>query len=147
METWNDLEGDRVSDLTSDARFPLSPDTVAVVNTWTMPQTSPNVDNFGRRVRGFFRAPTTGDYTFAVASDDNSALMLGQTEDTMAPIARCPAGLAKASTLNTRTRPASTALSRASATAKPTANGRAASQRAAVEWGDGRYVLEPCERA
>lgn len=33
-------------------------------------------DNYGTRIRGFVTAPTTGNYTFWVASDDNSELRL-----------------------------------------------------------------------
>ena len=33
-------------------------------------------DNYGTRVRGFVTAPTTGNYTFWIASDDNSELWL-----------------------------------------------------------------------
>ena len=33
-------------------------------------------DNYGTRLRGYITAPVTGDYTFWIASDDNSELWL-----------------------------------------------------------------------
>jgi hypothetical protein len=38
-------------------------------------------DNYGERIRGYITAPTTGSYTFWIASDDNSELWLSLDEN------------------------------------------------------------------
>jgi uncharacterized protein (DUF1800 family) len=42
----------------------------------TVPQTSPDASNFGRRIHGYIVPPTSGTYTFWIASDDSSELWL-----------------------------------------------------------------------
>ena len=38
-------------------------------------------DNYGTRLRGYITAPATGDYTFWIASDDNSELWLSTNDN------------------------------------------------------------------
>jgi hypothetical protein len=38
-------------------------------------------DNYGERIRGYITAPTTGNYTFWISSDDNSELWLSTNEN------------------------------------------------------------------
>ncbi|MDO1451696.1 PA14 domain-containing protein [Rhodocytophaga aerolata] len=38
-------------------------------------------DNYGQRIRGYICAPTTGNYTFYIASDDNSELWLSTSDN------------------------------------------------------------------
>ena len=40
-------------------------------------------DNYGTRMRGYITAPVTGDYTFWIASDDNSELWLSTSTITL----------------------------------------------------------------
>jgi hypothetical protein len=51
-----------------------SPDQTASLSTFEIPVNS--LDNYGVRIRGVFVAPSDGDYTFWISSDDNSALYL-----------------------------------------------------------------------
>ncbi len=64
------------------ADVPLgSPPTTSRVLTWLdMPQSVPDASNFGTRIRGFLVPPTTGNYTFWIASDDGGEFWLS-TDD------------------------------------------------------------------
>ena len=72
---WNIGGGTAVSDLTSNARFPCAPDITDEVPEFRTP---PNIgDNYGGRLAAWLHVPVAGDYTFWVASDDNSQLFFG----------------------------------------------------------------------
>lgn len=69
--------GSAVSDLTGNARFPRDPN-------WEKIQASFDADrdrasSFGSVIRGYVIPPVSGNYTFYIASDDNSALLLSTT--------------------------------------------------------------------
>lgn len=73
-DRFNSISGGSVSNLTSSPNYPNSPSTRTV---WTSVNSGQNVgDNLGHRVYGYVVPPTTGDYTFWIASDDNSQLLL-----------------------------------------------------------------------
>jgi hypothetical protein len=55
-----------------------SPDQTASLSSFEIPVNS--LDNYGVRIRGVFLAPSDGDYTFWISSDDNSALYLSTDE-------------------------------------------------------------------
>jgi hypothetical protein len=74
-ETWTRIEGYAVSDLTSKPAYPNSPDKVEFWNSFQMP-TIDAVDMYGTRVRALLYPPTTGSYTFWIASDDNGQLKM-----------------------------------------------------------------------
>ena len=69
----------------------ISGTTVASIPVGTTPNitdTLPNfeapagwADNYGTRLRGYIKAPVTGNYIFWIASDDNSELWLSTTND------------------------------------------------------------------
>ena len=73
-EYWTGISGSSVGDLTSDPNYPDYPsgsDQLANLEgptDWT--------DSYGTHIRGYLHPPTTGDYTFYIASDDNSELRL-----------------------------------------------------------------------
>lgn len=73
-EWWTGISGTAVSLLTGSANFPDNPtgsDTPALFEgptDWA--------DSYGTRMHGFVVPPVTGDYTFWIASDDNSELWL-----------------------------------------------------------------------
>ena len=75
--------------LMANAKFPDSPDATAIAPYFEWPQSGDievnpagNVrDNYGWHVSGFIHPPETGEYIFAVATDDNSQLWLSTDED------------------------------------------------------------------
>ncbi len=74
-ETWTGLSGTAVSALTNSANYPNNPDSRELWSDFDMP-TINYADNYGTRVRGVLYPPATGDYTFWIASDDSSQLLL-----------------------------------------------------------------------
>jgi len=74
QEVYTNIVSLSIADLTNNARFPDAPDMVGTVSTFETP--SDWGDNYGERLTGFLVPPTTGDYVFYVASDDQGALYL-----------------------------------------------------------------------
>jgi autotransporter-associated beta strand protein len=71
---FNNIGGVSVSDLTGSAAFPDSPDQESFLTSFDGGSYS---DNYGSTLRGYVIPPTTGAYTFYIASDDASQLILG----------------------------------------------------------------------
>lgn len=73
-EYWSGINGNLVSNLTSNANFPNNPNSV----TWqAFFETPSNIaENYGQRLSGYLRAPDSGSYTFWIASDDGGELWL-----------------------------------------------------------------------
>jgi hypothetical protein len=82
--------GTTIPDLTNSAKFPNNPDLVDYATYFEWPQ-SPERDintpppgdvknSYGIQMQGYFYPPTTGDYIFKIASDDNGRLFLS-TDD------------------------------------------------------------------
>ena len=75
VEYWLNVAGTDVNDLIADPRYPASADgAFFIADEFRTP--SDSGDNFGRRVYGYIVPPVTGDYTFYIASDDQSRLFL-----------------------------------------------------------------------
>ena len=73
-DRFNGISGGDVASLTSSANYPDSPSSTAI---WTSVDSGTGTgDSYGRRVYGVVVPPTTGDYTFWIASDDHSELWL-----------------------------------------------------------------------
>ncbi|SHK49015.1 PA14 domain-containing protein, partial [Rubritalea squalenifaciens DSM 18772] len=73
-DRFNGISGGDVASLTSSANYPDSPSSTAI---WTSIDSGTGTgDSYGRRVYGVVVPPTTGDYTFWIASDDHSELWL-----------------------------------------------------------------------
>lgn len=70
-EVYTSVSGTAVANLTSAAKYPNNPD---VTGTLTSLESTYRGDNYGQRIRGFIVPPTTGSYTFSIASDDTSQL-------------------------------------------------------------------------
>ena len=73
-EWWTGISGTAVSDLTGDADYPDSPSGTEQLISLEGP-----IDwdsNYGTRIRGYLHPPTTGDYTFWIAGDDNCEFWL-----------------------------------------------------------------------
>lgn len=74
-EVFANIGGSTVPDLTNNAAFPNSPTAEEVLtNSFDCPVNY--LDNYGTRLRALITAPTTGAYTFWIASDDQSVLYL-----------------------------------------------------------------------
>jgi len=73
-EVFNAVNGLTVADLTNSARFPKQPSSFAIRSSFEAPRDVG--DNYGQRMRGYIVPPETGDYTFWIASDDASTLLL-----------------------------------------------------------------------
>jgi len=82
LETWNNVSGTRVIELTQNPRFTSLPDTSEFVNSAQTPAN--RGDNFGARMRGYVIAPMTGTYVFHVAGDDCAELWLSPSESQFA---------------------------------------------------------------
>lgn len=77
FQRWNNVTGTAVSNLTSLSTYPNSPSTNTTITTFEIPSNA--ADNYGARVYGWICPPTTGNYTFWIASDDNGELWLSTT--------------------------------------------------------------------
>ena len=77
-EVWNGI-GDPLTNLKGSAKYPNSPDTVGYVAGFETPSNA--ADTYSQRVSGFIVPPTSGAYTFYVATDDSGELYLSTDED------------------------------------------------------------------
>ncbi len=68
-----------LSALYSDPSYPGSPGTVYWVNAADVPQTAPNLDDFGAIAWGWVSPTVTSDYTFFLRSDDHGAFYINTT--------------------------------------------------------------------
>ena len=75
METWTNIDGTLVSDLTGSSHYPYSPNASEIRSSFEAPINRGS--SFGTRMRALLIPPVTGDYTFWIASDDRSQLWLG----------------------------------------------------------------------
>ncbi len=73
-EWWSGIAGRTVASLTSNAAYPATPSGRDLLSSFEAPLNWD--DNYGQRVRGFLSVPVTGQYRFAIASDDQSSLRL-----------------------------------------------------------------------
>ncbi len=77
-EVFTNVSGTAVADLLASGSFPNSPNQTTTLLTFEAPE---NVaDNYGTRIRGYIVPPTTGNYTFWIASDDASQLWLSSND-------------------------------------------------------------------
>ncbi len=79
FQKWNGIRGSAVSDLTSDPSYPNNPGSTGTLNSFEIPANSGNF--YGIKVYGYICPPTTGLYTFWIASDDNSELWLSSNNN------------------------------------------------------------------
>jgi hypothetical protein len=78
-QVYTNIPDNTLSTLTNSPKFPNSPDLITVVSFFEAP--SNFGDNYGQRLSGYLLPPTTGDYIFYLASDDQSMLFLSTDED------------------------------------------------------------------
>jgi len=74
-EVYANIGGSAISDLTNNPAYPNSPTTEEVL-TVNMDCPRDYLDDYGTRLRALIVPPTTGAYTFWIASDDQSLLYL-----------------------------------------------------------------------
>ncbi|MBN2513916.1 MAG: lamin tail domain-containing protein, partial [Sedimentisphaerales bacterium] len=74
-ETWTGISGETIASLTGSASYPDNPTKVEFWNSFQMPAID-WAEYYGTRVRALVYPPTTGSYTFWIASDDNGQLLL-----------------------------------------------------------------------
>jgi PQQ-dependent dehydrogenase (s-GDH family) len=73
-QKWTNITGTAVANLTSVSTYPNSPNTAGTLTSFEIPANAG--DNYGMKVYGYICPPTTGSYTFWIASDDNAELWL-----------------------------------------------------------------------
>jgi hypothetical protein len=73
MEYWTGIPYSSVDDLTNSTNYPYHPNFREYSSVMEIPQNMNT--NSGTRVRGFFYAPSTGTYQFAIASSNSSSLL------------------------------------------------------------------------
>ena len=73
-QMWNNISGTAVSDLTSNSSYPNYPASSSILTSMEAPLDP--ADTFGARIVGYICAPSTGNYTFWIAADDNCELWL-----------------------------------------------------------------------
>ena len=89
-ERWIGISGTAVDSLTSNSDFPDHPFIVSQLDT--LEGVTDSMDEYGSRISGYLYPPTTGDYTFWIAGDDNCQLWLSTdgTPDNAELIAEVP---------------------------------------------------------
>jgi regulation of enolase protein 1 (concanavalin A-like superfamily) len=100
VQRWLNTPGAAVSDLTSNGRYPYSPDSL-LESAFIFVNNSTSLDNYGVRIRLLVKPPTTGAYTFYVSSDDAATLYV--STDATAANATLAASNPTATTWNTYT--------------------------------------------
>jgi hypothetical protein len=76
---WSGIGGTAVSNLTDNENYPNNPSGSELVSLFEGP--TDWADNYGTRLYGWLKPPQSGEYTFWIASDDNSELWLSTDED------------------------------------------------------------------
>lgn len=74
VEYWYDVKGNAVSDFTKLSSYPASPSDTGALDSFKLPENKG--DNYGARISGYLVPKTSGQYTFYIASDDQSELYL-----------------------------------------------------------------------
>ncbi len=80
-EVYTNITGTAVSALTNDPSFPNHPSLREIRTSFEAPAVANGApDNYGQRFMGWITPPTSGNYVFWIASDDNSVLYLSTNE-------------------------------------------------------------------
>lgn len=79
-EVYFNITGSSINDLLNATKFPDDPDQRSLLNHHF--EAPINIaDNYGQRVRGYLKAPATGEFIFWISSDDNGQLFLSPDEN------------------------------------------------------------------
>ncbi|HUS35494.1 MAG TPA: lamin tail domain-containing protein, partial [Verrucomicrobiae bacterium] len=79
-EVWSNIPGGLVSDLTNNAAYPNNPTSTNYVTDFFEAPVD-IAEWYGQRMRGYVVPPTTGNYVFWVATDDQGVLFLSTDSD------------------------------------------------------------------
>ncbi len=75
QEVYRNISGTSVDNLINNSNYPANPSYQRIITDYF--EALSNVeDNYGQRLHGLLKAPASGNYTFWIASDDNSHLYL-----------------------------------------------------------------------
>jgi len=87
QEVWEGLPGDAVTDLTGAAKYGQLPDQARLLERFEFASLG---NEYGTRTTALLTPPVTGEYTFAIASDDGSQILLStdEAEANLKPIAK-----------------------------------------------------------
>lgn len=90
-EVYTGIPGTAVSDLTNHISYPDNPTSSNIITNFFEAPTNV-ADFYGQRVHGLIKAPTTGQYRFWIAGDDNCQLFLSTSSnpDDVVMIAQVP---------------------------------------------------------
>ncbi len=75
---YDGISGTTVANMLADPDYPLAPNRSGILTSFTGPGTA--LSNYGTRVRGYIRAPATGNYTFNVSGDNEVRFRLSANE-------------------------------------------------------------------
>jgi hypothetical protein len=78
-EHYYEIPGTAIVDLIGAAKFPDAPDKTFYTGIAGVPQTSPDLNDFGVRITGWVSPTVTGSYRFFLRSDDASQLFINST--------------------------------------------------------------------
>lgn len=78
---YDNITGSYVSSMYAASHYPLSPNRAEIMTNLSGPLTD-NFDSFGTRIRGYLRAPATGNYLFNVTGDNEVRLRLSPNQNT-----------------------------------------------------------------
>lgn len=78
-ERWSGVYGTNVADLEASLQFPCDPSLSKFIDTFCIYNTQ-QIDNYGQRLRSFFKAPESGRFTFQTSCDDACQLWLSNNE-------------------------------------------------------------------
>ncbi len=78
LDIWEEFTGGGVGNLRDDPRYPAQPDSTQAITELAW---DPDADNYGGRIYGWLYPTLTGDYTFWIASDNDSELWLSKNDD------------------------------------------------------------------
>src|ERR1700736_1447710 len=76
QDIWTNIPGTQVSQLPLNTK----PNSSRLLNTLENPTNAPLGTNYGTRIRGYFTAPTTGNYTFWIASAAQGELWISDND-------------------------------------------------------------------
>ncbi|XP_020624322.1 adhesion G protein-coupled receptor L3-like [Orbicella faveolata] len=78
-ELWTNVPGSSVTDLESSSLYPCAPSKTKFIDTFCV-YNPDSGDYYGQRLRSFFRAPETGNYTFQTSCDNACQLWMSNSE-------------------------------------------------------------------
>lgn len=78
LSFYENIGGNELINLTNSSRFPNNPDSLTELKRLSM---SNHGDNYGSVIRGYLIPPTSGNYTFWIAGDDQADIRLSTDTD------------------------------------------------------------------